>query len=240
MSNIQAQSREKCEKFILCAIENKHRIDQSTFSRIYDYILSNSFDYSKDLVYLKSQIHSNPSIKNLRNFFQNESEELIDVYSQINLFIFLVVSSPNLIVSSDFIEEVYSILFAEETLQWRTTEYIKDFGGEVSTHTALLHEKFNEFNQYFIEVSNKQINRSNTQARILSKVYASIIRIHPFADGNGRLARFICLFFTIRWRNNIVIIPKVRNDEEWRVALEGGVKGDESLLVQWFTDRLEG
>ena len=64
------------------------------------------------------------------------------------------------------------------------------------------------------------------QAFFLAYVHASLIRIHPFADGNGRTARFFVQYAMRSWHMPPLPLPKVRNDPLWKSALTRAISGD--------------
>ncbi|MCC5961139.1 MAG: Fic family protein [Rhodobacteraceae bacterium] len=76
-------------------------------------------------------------------------------------------------------------------------------------------------------------------APLLAHVFAATIRIHPFEDGNGRVARFTVQFLLTRWGMDLLPLPKVRNDPEWKRALRSAVRGELGELIDQIRNRLE-
>ncbi|HVV74145.1 MAG TPA: Fic family protein, partial [Verrucomicrobiae bacterium] len=63
-------------------------------------------------------------------------------------------------------------------------------------------------------------------------IFGSLIRIHPFEDGNGRTARLFAFYALRCWGLPLFPIPKIRNDRKWKLALGCAVGGDALKLMR--------
>lgn len=83
---------------------------------------------------------------------------------------------------------------------------------------------------------------SDTECRLISRlahVFGSVIRVHPFEDGNGRTARLFAFYALKCWGRPLFPIPKVRNDSSWKVAMDSAVAGDALKLKDELFWRME-
>jgi len=123
----------------------------------------------------------------------------------------------------------------------RTHDDIPDYEGRIPTKSedikssiTLLENSLEELQRAVLE------NNTNAYiARHMAKIFALIIRIHPFEDGNGRTARFMIQLVNRKLNKNYMVIPKYRNDKVWAETLNSAVKGDLSLLTEYFLVKLD-
>jgi hypothetical protein len=128
----------------------------------------------------------------------------------------------------------------DPTTSKRNTRAIADFGGEIPTELTNIDGAINELElmmERFVPVFRGRDEMA--QAVFLSHLFSSIVRIHPFQDGNGRTARLAVQYCVRAWGRGFVPLPKIRNSETWRTALEEAVAGDIGLLAGEFAARLE-
>lgn len=137
---------------------------------------------------------------------------------------------------------LYRLLYGikSEEMRYRDVEYVPDFGGRVPTSKHLAQGAIKEIefllNSFMHDISNAAVD---IKAKFLAYIFSSIIRIHPFPDGNGRTARLIVQYVLGSWRMDCLPIPKVRNDLEWKQALELAVDGNLTQLTHEFYTRLQ-
>ena len=80
-------------------------------------------------------------------------------------------------------------------------------------------------------------------ARRLAKTHAELLLIHPFRDGNGRLARWLAQLMAMQARMPIPVYGLIgRGSAAQRVlylrAVKKGYLGDYDLLAGFFVDAL--
>lgn len=122
----------------------------------------------------------------------------------------------------------------------RSTTAVKDYPGQLPTPLSEIDARFDELQMLVRSLAEAAIGATRTRSRLLAHVFAAIIRIHYYDDGNGRLARFVVQYLMRRWQGPIIVLPKVRNDPEWKSALEQGVAGNIEPLARQFAIRLRG
>jgi fido (protein-threonine AMPylation protein) len=130
--------------------------------------------------------------------------------------------------------------FADGDGHIRQASFIEDFGGEVPTAVADVGSALNELEMMVAELTPLFAEQPiHSQATFLALAFASIIRIHPFADGNGRTARLVVQCCLRSWNKAYLPLPKVRNDEGWRQALSEAVAGRPDRLTEEFAHRMK-
>lgn len=120
----------------------------------------------------------------------------------------------------------------------RSSSYVEDFGGVVPTRVDEIRSRLDELERIVFVLSKMKPQEKIVKAKLLAYVFSSIIRIHPFADGNGRVARFTVLHLLTCWRTEPFLVPKVRNNGEWKNALESAMKDSPEDLAGVFLKKL--
>ena len=123
---------------------------------------------------------------------------------------------------------------------FRSANYVEDFGGKVPTPKGEIRARLDELERLCRQsVCCMGDSRLEDKALVLAHIFGSLIRIHPFEDGNGRTARLF-VFYALRcWGLPLFPIPKVRNDRRWKAALDAAVAGDALKLKKELYWRME-
>ena len=134
---------------------------------------------------------------------------------------------------------LYRIAYAADPFDnERKSEKVADFPGKVPTEMSEARARFEELQNAVSAMAKKPICDVDAEASLLAYVFAAVIRIHPFEDGNGRLARLVVQFLLMRWGKGFLPLPKVRNDLQWKKALETAIDGDLGAITEQITIRL--
>ena len=111
-----------------------------------------------------------------------------------------------------------------------------DLTETVSTHR--IDREMSQFSTLLDQVNQLTMPRHfPRQLTLAAQIISELIRIHPYPDGNGRVARMTVNLAFRKWSLPYVAIPKVRNSERWKSALHKGITGDWSSARE-FLDQL--
>jgi len=66
------------------------------------------------------------------------------------------------------------------------------------------------------------------------------VRIHPFANGNGRVARLLANYVLVRFRLPPAVRLKPRPGPAYETAARASMRGDHSRMKRWLVDLLRG
>ncbi len=120
--------------------------------------------------------------------------------------------NPNNIMSSNFIKDIHAIMF-EDALNVAPEYVSKPIGAYrqderyikgVNIELSLPHKIANEIENLLYKFPSNNMNLEN-----IAEFHILFERIHPFADGNGRVGRLLMAYQTIQ--NNIVP-PLIKNE----------------------------
>lgn len=140
------------------------------------------------------------------------------------------------------VEEIHSVVLgaSQSLIRYRDSMFVLDFGGQVATPVAEIPVRLEKLNRILTQKMDSYYTRTLTaQAEFLARLFAELIRIHPFEDGNGRTARMLVLYCLRRWGRPYIVIPKVRNEPNWKSALIMSMKGQEAELARLLADMLK-
>jgi hypothetical protein len=122
----------------------------------------------------------------------------------------------------------------------REENHVEDFGGLVPTATTEVFPRLDELERLAENIVKHMAGSPNEDKMfMLAYIHGSMVRIHPFADGNGRTARMF-IFYALRcWNLPLFAIPKVRNDQGWKSAMDSAVDGEVGELKEQLLARLK-
>lgn len=138
------------------------------------------------------------------------------------------------------LRRIHGALFgAMEQNQFRRSEFVQDYGGVVGTPVSEITARLDELERLcFVSTVSFAPAPLALKAFFLAYIFSAIIRVHPFADGNGRTARMFVQYALRSWRLAAIEIPKVRNDAAWKQALSNALDGNLFDLQTQFLQRV--
>lgn len=128
---------------------------------------------------------------------------------------------------------------AGEHTEWRREELILEGGIRTQVRVCEIDSEMKAYEDLLADASENNLTKGgastlNYAVRIGATLFIELVRIHPFSDGNGRTARLLTNLLFRRAHLPYVAIPKVRNSNLWREALQVGFDGNfqpvESIL----------
>ena len=121
---------------------------------------------------------------------------------------------------------------------FRTVDLVSDFGGRALVASSDIEEQLHILKKLLQKAELASVKSKREHAKLLASLFFEIIRIHPFADGNGRTARFMVQLLARKWGYDYVVIPKYRNDDAWRAALDSAKAGNCNPMTDYIFHRL--
>jgi Fic family protein len=138
------------------------------------------------------------------------------------------------------LEHIHAAIYGHDPahVSYRKSESVPDFAASLAVSPADVPQRAAAINRQIAGVDRLKAGDPLEQAAFLAGLFAAIIAVHPFEDGNGRTARLAVQFCLRRWGRPLLSLPKVRNDAQWRLALAKAVAGDASVLTLFFVGAL--
>lgn len=175
---------------------------------------------------------------------QGECREIVDVEQDINNQVIALVTIRDHCNDVEFKTRpmlfLHRIVYSSDTENSkRSTTEVEGFPHALPTPIAETDARFQELEAMVKTLTQTPVRSVYTAAHLLAHVYAAIIRIHFFNDGNGRVARLTVQYLLRAWGAQFAAIPKVRNDPAWRAALTDAIDGDVISLALLLVKRLK-
>lgn len=143
----------------------------------------------------------------------------------------------------DTIAEIHRIVFSENPdvqpgrlrtsfVQFRHTPFM-------TALPFMISQEMSDFRQWLTTKQSK-VKRDNIWEimKFATEAHYKIVEIHPFKDGNGRVARIFLNLILRHFRLPYVVIPKTVNDQRMLETLQEGNKGDLGPLTDFFAELL--
>lgn len=180
-------------------------------------------------------------ISNIEELLSN-SEEIKSPYDDINNQVIVLLALDKFIDAKQFkkypMHFIHEMIYAKSAdIMTRDTAYVSDFSGHL-TEVVEINARFQELESLVCTLRKLPISTPKIAAPLLAYVFAAIIRIHFFKDGNGRLARFTVQYLLRSWGAPYLALPKVRNDTVWKAALSNALNGEMEALSEFLEKRL--
>jgi len=139
------------------------------------------------------------------------------------------------------LQRIHNALFGRiKQNHFREENIVHDFGGVIKTPFLEIKARLDELERLCtVSIVSFASAPPTLKAFLLAYIFSAIIRIHPFADGNGRTARMIVLYALRFWRLPPILIPKVRNDATWKQSLSKALAGNMSDFQAQFLQRMK-
>lgn len=241
-SQPNAKDLKKISEIVHSAIENKY----ANFSmKLVELIVTKVAQFAEhemlenDALYLLKNIFVNPACLTITNvkleteFSVVTQSEYSDVWNQVMALYLIRAVGEFYWFNEAPLEKLYALIFRVAKPEWRNSVNVPDFGGEPPTALNELHVELIRFNDAWIELLNDSQSKQD-RAVVLAKCYANVIHMHPFEDGNGRVARTMAQLLLTHWGYDMLVIPKVRNDKQWKHALSKSLEGSYFELAGFF------
>ncbi len=141
----------------------------------------------------------------------------------------------------NFLRKVHAVTYGTRLSDAgiRTDSYVPDYGGLVLWKPQDIDSGLKAIARELSEVDQFSEASATDKGLFLAELFAALIRVHPFQDGNGRTARMLIQYCLRYWENDYIIVPKVRNNKQWKKNLEEGVQGKFAGLGEFFSQQIK-
>lgn len=141
-------------------------------------------------------------------------------------------------VDVSYLLEIHQIVFGSfdsNAGKYRTTPIKLRGSGLMPAMPFMVPTEMNEFSQRLVQQQN-EIDPQNTDQilKLVAQVYATITKIHPFTDGNGRSSRLFLNLLLRKYGLPHIVIPKAERMQEMRNSLRAADMGDIEPLYEYF------
>lgn len=139
-----------------------------------------------------------------------------------------------------FVQKIHAVSYGMQSanVMLRTTSYVPDYGGDVPWETKDIDKGLRTIAKELATVTQYSQASACEKGLFLAELFAMLIRVHPFEDGNGRTARMLVQYCLRFWGDDFIVVPKVRNSKVWKDSLNKGVRGDLAPLAKFFAKRI--
>ncbi len=127
------------------------------------------------------------------------------------------------------VKRIHSLLFTGCADARRTKYRNRNFAITDNIETPVDHSHINRlmkhYNFWLKSYQQPSIIQLSEILEFAAETHLKLVHIHPFCDGNGRTARVLLNAILRRYRLPYVALPKVRNSEVVKTAIEEGLAG---------------
>lgn len=169
------------------------------------------------------------SASELTGLSQPPSDADADIANQV-IVLFLIERVWKLHLPENPVLAIHRVLTgtSNDLTDVRTTDQVADYQGSGLVDVKEVPSRRDEFERMYCAIVPKAVASDiDLKTSLLAFIFAAIVRIHPFADANGRTARFAVQLALRAWGLPLLPLPKVRNDPGWSVALARAVETGE-------------
>jgi hypothetical protein len=216
-----------CEALILASLEGKYSISEDNEER--RKLVAIAFNKYMDSTEHDLLLSSLPSI-----------DLATDIANQVRCYLLIEKFWRYRKPPPEFLQMIHCMVLGLSIGQYafRNTNIVPGYPNNIPTRIEDVPFRMTEIDDKIVSIDILACENDHNKAAYLAELFAIIIRVHPFADGNGRTARIIVQYCLRYWGYQYIILPKVRNDEVWKEALEMAIKGNYYPLSNYFYSRL--